>query len=300
MNRVKLERLTTAVQANCDIADARHAREMTMCNYLLAMRELYRWEAGLPLRQPLKQAELSAWIARREALWNELEDAEFRPLPIGGGCDPFDNAAINDALAPQGLVYAGGLGRWGKPHFFLGELARQETRHGLTVLVSDREHARDLFAPPAALREGLVFLRLDALRRWLWEKTEIWGVRQADGALKAALDGYGFADDAEAALERMAARESEVLILHEVGEGMAEPLLGADWRAIAGQPVTAACRVAGARRARPLGGLPVHPAGAARAWRRTFHPFLLRQLRWIAPQPLSAIDRSLCNLAENG
>ncbi|MBZ0133553.1 MAG: hypothetical protein K8F53_13145 [Rhodocyclaceae bacterium] len=232
MNRVKLERLTTAVQANCDIADARHAREMTMCNYLLAMRELYRWEAGLPLRQPLKQAELSAWIARREALWNELEDAEFRPLPIGGGCDPFDNAAINDALAPQGLVYAGGLGRWGKPHFFLGELARQETRHGLTVLVSEREHARDLFAPPAALREGLVFLRLDALRRWLWEKTEIWGVRQADGALKAALDGYGFADDAEAALERMAARESEVLILHEVGEGMAEPLLGADWRAM--------------------------------------------------------------------
>lgn len=232
MNSIKLERLTTAVQANCDIADARHAREMTMCNYLLAMRELYRWEAGLPLRQPLKQAELSAWIARREALWNELEDAEFRPLPIGGGCDPFDNAAINDALAPQGLVYAGGLGRWGKPHFFLAELERQETRHGLTVLVSDREHARDLFAPPAALREGLVFLRLDALRRWLWEKTEVWGVRQADGALKAALDGYGFADDAEAALERMAARESEALILHEVGEGMAEPLLGADWRAM--------------------------------------------------------------------
>lgn len=232
MNSVKLERLTATVQANCDIADARHAREMTMCNYLLAMRELYRWEAGLPLRQPLKQAELSAWIARREALWNDLEDAEFRPLPIGGGCDPFDNAAINDALAPQGLVYAGGLGRWGKPHFFLGELARQETRHGLTVLVSDREHARDLFAPPAALREGLVFLRLDALRRWLWEKTEVWGVRQADGALKAALDGYGFADDAEAALERMAARESEALILHEVGEGMAEPLLGADWRAM--------------------------------------------------------------------
>ncbi len=230
MNRGDLERLTTAVQANCDIADARHAREMTMCNYLLAMRELYCWEAGLLLRQPLKQAELSAWIARREAHWNDLEDAEFSPLPIGGGCDPFDNAAINEALAPQGLVYAGGLGRWGKPHFFLGDLARQETRHGLTVLVSDREHARDLLAPPAALREGMVFLRLDALRRWLWEKTEVWGVRQADGALKAALDGYGFTDDAEAALERMAARESEALILHEVGEGMAEPLLGPAWR----------------------------------------------------------------------
>ncbi len=234
MNTIGLALLKETVQANCDIADARHAREMTMCNYLLAMRELYRWQAGLSLRQPLQQAELSAWIVRRETLWNTLEDAEFRALPIGGGCDPFDNAAINEALAPQGLVYAGGLGRWGKPHFFLGDLARQETRHGLTVLVSDREHARDLFAPPAAMREGKVFLRLDALRRWLWEKTEIWGVHQVDGALKAALDEYGFADDAEAALERMAVRESETLILHEVGEGMAEPLLGPAWREMLG------------------------------------------------------------------
>ncbi len=234
MNTVDLEQLKIAVQANCDIADARHAREMTMCNYLLAMRELYRGEEGLPLHQPLKQAELSAWIARRETLWNELEDADFQPLPIGGGCDHFDNATINAALASQGLVYAGGLGRWGKPHFFLGDLVRQEARHGLAVLVSEREHARDLFAPPAALREGLVFLRLDALRRWLWEKTEVWGVKQADGALKAALDGYGFASDAGAALDRMAAGEGETLILHEVGESMAEPLLGPAWRDMLG------------------------------------------------------------------
>ncbi len=234
MNAPGFEELKQAVQANCDIADARHAREMTMCNYLLAMRELFRWEEGLPLRQPLKQTDLSGWIARRETLWNEIEEAEFRPLPLGGGCDPFDNAAVNDALAPLGLVYAGGLGRWGKPHFFLGDLARRELRHGLTVLVSEREHARDLFAPPAALREGMVFLRLDALRRWLWEKTEIWGVKQADGALKAALDGYGFAGDAEAALNRMAAQEGETLILHEVGEGLAEPLLGPAWREMLG------------------------------------------------------------------
>ncbi len=234
MNAPGFEELKQAVQANCDIADARHAREMTMCNYLLAMRELYRWEEGLPLHQPLKQTDLSGWIARRETLWNEIEEAEFRPLPLGGGCDPFDNAAVNDALAPLGLVYAGGLGHWGKPHFFLGDLARRELRHGLTVLVSEREHARDLFAPPAALREGMVFLRLDALRRWLWEKTEIWGVKQADGALKAALDGYGFDEDAEAALERMAAQEGETLILHEVGEGMAEPLLGPAWRQMLG------------------------------------------------------------------
>ena len=237
MSTPELESLKQAVQANCDIADARHAREMTMCNYLLAMRELFRWERGIPLAQPLPHAELGGWIARREARWNEIEDADFRLLPLGEGCDPFDNAAINTALAPHGLVYSGGIGRWGKPHFFLGDLARRESRHGLDVLVSEREHARDLFAPPAALRGGMVFLRLDALRRWLWEKAEIWGAKKAEGALKAALEGYGYADDADAALERMAAAEGETLILQEIGEGMAEPLLGAAWREmLAGLP----------------------------------------------------------------
>lgn len=229
MSVVDFEELKRVVQANCDIADARHAREMTMCNYLLAMRELFRWERDLPLMQPLPQAELGAWIARREGRWNELEEAAFRPLPLGDGCDPFDNAAINAALEPLGLVYSGGIGRWGKPHFFLGELVRRQTRDGIEVLVAGREHARDLFAPPAALRGGVVYLRLDTLRRWLWEKTEIWGIKQAEGALKAALEGYGFANDAEAALERMAAAEGETLILHELGEARAEPLLGPAW-----------------------------------------------------------------------
>ncbi len=234
MSDLAFEAIRQAVQDNCDIADARHAREMTMCNYLLAMRELYRWERGIPLARPLPQAELGGWIARREARWNDLEEADFRPLPLGAGLDPFDNAAINAALAPHGLVYSGGIGRWGKPHFFLGDLSRRESRHGLDVLVSEREHARDLFAPPAALRGGMVFLRLDALRRWLWEKTEIWGVKQAEGALKAALEGYGFDEDAEAALARMADAEGETLILHEIGEGLAEPLLGPAWREMIG------------------------------------------------------------------
>ena len=235
MNASELASLRHAVQTNCDIADARHARETTLCNYLLAMRELYRWERGIPLAQPLPQAELGAWIAEREARWNALEDAGFRTLPLGGGCDPFDNAAINARLAPLGLTYSAGIGRWGKPHFFLGELVRREWRQGIEVLVSGREYARDLFAPPAALRGGTVFLRLDALRRWLWEKTEIWGVKRAEGALQLALAGYGFPVDSEAALERMAAAEAESLILHELGEARAESLIGPAWREMLGE-----------------------------------------------------------------
>ena len=223
--------LARSVQHNCNIADARHAREMTLCNYLLEMREFYRWEQELPLSRPVPRQALGSWITDREALWDGLQAGTLARLPLGGhSYDAFEVGAINAALVPHGLVYGAGYGRFGKPHFFLGQLERHERRQGLNLFVSGCEYARDISAPPAALQDGAVFLRRDALRRWLWEKVEIWGVRSVDGALKSALDCYGFAADAEQALESMSQLESETLILHELGEAMAEPLLGAAWR----------------------------------------------------------------------
>jgi Family of unknown function (DUF6866) C-terminal domain/Family of unknown function (DUF6866) N-terminal domain len=225
-----LHHLIETVQANCDIADARHARETTLCNYLLGMRELYRWEHELPLSHVLSKEDVSAWLAQREAKWEELEELDFRPVHIEGQqFDPFDSAAINRVLMPHGLVYGGGYEHWGNPNFFLAQLQRSEQRSGLTVLVSGCEYARGVAAPPAALNNDTVFLRTDAMQRWLWGRFEIWGVHKADDALSAALDCYG-EDGAENKLARMAARESETLILHEVGEALAEPLLGPAWR----------------------------------------------------------------------
>ena len=219
------------VQTNCHIADARHAREMSMCNYLLGMRELYIWEHEYSPTRPLVKAELSNWLSQREMFWEGMEEMDYQPIPVGNReFDPFDNAAINNVLEPHGLVYGGGLGRWGKPHFFLAQLIRSEQLKGLTLRVSGCEYARDFTAFPAALREGTLFLRTDALQRWLAEKVEIWSVHQADGALKAALDCYGKQGDRAQLLSRMAVQESEVLILHELGEAMAEPLLGKEWR----------------------------------------------------------------------
>ncbi len=219
------------VQNNCHIADARHAREMSMCNYLLGMRELYVWEHEFPPSWPLVKADLSSWLVQREMFWENMEDLDYSPVPIANlEYDPFDIVAINSALEPHGLVYGGGLGRWGKPHFFLGQLLRSEKIHGLTLRVSGCEYARDFTAHPAALREGTLFLRTDALQRWLAEKIEIWAVHEADGALKTALDCYGKQGASSTLLQRMAEQESEVLILHEIGEAMAEPILGPSWR----------------------------------------------------------------------
>jgi hypothetical protein len=227
----EFQKTIEVVQNNCHIVDARHAREMSMCNYLLGMRELYIWEHEFPLSRPLVKEHLSKWLAQREMFWEEFEEREYLPVPVAGTeYDPFDIVGINKALEAYGLVYGGGLGRWGKPNFFLGQLIRCEQMHGLTLRVSGCEYARDMTASPAALREGNVFLRTDALQRWLAEKAEIWAANQADGAMKAALDCYSRQGSASSMLDRMAEQESETLILHEIGEAMAEPLLGPSWR----------------------------------------------------------------------
>ncbi|MBK9117447.1 MAG: hypothetical protein IPM22_18000 [Betaproteobacteria bacterium] len=228
--------LIAAVRTNCHISDARHAREMTMCTYLLEMRELFRWERGLPLGAPVPQRDVGAWMTEREALWVQLEDAPHVPLPLPDrAVDPYAVDDANRALSPHGLVYGAGIGRFGKPQFFVADLARAERRDGLTVLVAGREYARDLSAAPAASRGGTIYVRLESLQRWLWERAEAWLGKCNEGALKAALDGYGFAEDRHAAIARMAEAEAETLILHEIGEGRAGALLGPEWeRMLAG------------------------------------------------------------------
>ncbi|MGA7179649.1 MAG: Sfum_1244 family protein [Thiobacillaceae bacterium] len=221
------------IQRNCHIADANHAREMTMCNYLLGMREYYRWENELPLTQQPPKHEIGEWLTAREALWDSLERDNFEPVPVDNRhYDPFAIDAINQAIQDHGLVYGAGIGRFRQPHFFLGELIRKEEREGLTIYVTGCEYARDITSFPAAYQEGAIILRMDALKRVLWEKVEMWGLKQQEGALKSALDCYGFDRNPDRALNHMAEMESETVILHEVGEARAGRELGLEWRSM--------------------------------------------------------------------
>jgi len=231
-----LESLRAAVQANCDLSDARHARNMTLCTYLLEMRELYRWERGAALTAPLPRADVGAWLSDREARWDALPGDDYRSLPVGDArVDPFDAAAVNAVLVPRGFVYGAGIGRFGKPQFFLGDFAREEWRDGARVLVARREHARDLAPAPAAYRDDTIYVRQDALARMLGEKAEAWARKRSAGALESALAAHGFEADPERALAAMAEAETETLILHELGERAAGRELGPAWeRMLAG------------------------------------------------------------------
>ncbi|MHB0972617.1 MAG: Sfum_1244 family protein [Thiobacillus sp.] len=233
---LELSALIDTVQKNCTIADARHARDMTMCTFLLEMREYYRWEMEIPYGARLPKDELGDWLNARESEWDAVEDEDFAPLPLTeSGIDPFEADDINRALIPQGLVYSSGLGHFRKPHFVLAELKRAEVRDGVQVLVAGCEYARDLIAPPAAMRDGAIFLRMDAVRRLLWNKFEEWQWKEKDTALGRAFAHYDFERDIERGLDRMAEAESEAMILHEIGEARAEKLLGEDWNAMLGQ-----------------------------------------------------------------
>jgi hypothetical protein len=101
--------------------------------------------------------------------------------------------------------------------------------------VAGCEYARDLIAPPAAMRGGAIFLRMDAVRRLLWNKYEEWQWKEKDTALGRAFAHYDCERDIERGLDRMAEAESEAMILHEIGEARAEALLGEDWNAMLGQ-----------------------------------------------------------------
>lgn len=225
-----LKSLAEVVQHNCNISDARHGADYSLCVYLMKMREYYRWEKHLPYGVALERDLVGDWLAAREQLWEDLEGEDLKPLPIGGSTyDPFDTEGINERLAREGLVYSAGLGARAKPHFFLGDLECAQHTGDYAVYVSADEHARDLTAPPAMTLGTSIFLRRESLRRMLWEKLEGWRWSRPDNALGRAFACYDFEGDLEESLDAMTDQEIRAALLHEQGERAAGERLGSDW-----------------------------------------------------------------------
>ncbi|RKZ33717.1 MAG: hypothetical protein DRQ37_08590, partial [Gammaproteobacteria bacterium] len=225
-----IEEICSVVQRNCDISDAAHARDYTMCVYLLKMREYYRWSKGLGFDSTLPVGDLGHWVEQREQFWDSLEDSEYQCVPLAGSCvEPFDAQSINRSLSADGLIYGGGFGRFGKPHFFLARLAESRTQDGVTIYVAGKEHARDLSPPPGMSQAPTIIVRLESPRRVLWERVQEWGWQKNPGPMAKVVEHYGFERDPDAALDRMVEAEMETVILHELGEVAAGKRLGPSW-----------------------------------------------------------------------
>lgn len=225
--------LTATVQQNCHVSDAFYAGNYTMCVFLLKMREYYRWEQGIALTAELNRESVGDWLVERERSWDEIENEKFETLPASGGAriDAFDADTVNGQLLSSKFVYSSGKGLYSKPHFFIGDLEKQDTIGDITILVSGHEYARDLVAPPSMYRDKTVFVRKESLRRYLWERIEEWRFHKSKDQhpIGRSLDSYGSRRNLERVLDEMTDNETESLILHEVGEAKAGELLGPQW-----------------------------------------------------------------------
>ncbi len=231
--QITINQLKEAVQHNCHIADARYAGDYTLCVYLLKMREFYRWEHGHGFADSLPHENVGQWLKQREALWEELEDQDYNAISVEGReQDPFDAKSINDFLINHNLVYSGGLGCKCRPHFFLAEKVREEMTRDYHLFVSDKELARDLTAPPAMSINGTIFVRMESLRRMLWEKLEESRWDKGKTPMQRAMEPYEFDRNIDLALELMGNDIVDQLILHEIGEIRAGLMLGPGWESM--------------------------------------------------------------------
>lgn len=222
-------KLAGMVQHNCNISDALHARNYSLCIYLLKMREFYRWEKGFAYRDPLPKELLGEWISEREQLWETLDEKPFRPIMLAGQAnDPYHAEVINEQLQSHGLLYSGGY-CGAKPHFFLAELEQKVEEEGTTIYIAGREFAREITAPPALSLGNTVFLRRESLSRMIWEKLEEWGWHDQNRAIARASHDYHFDHAFDQALEKMTGDELQTLLQHELGEVEVGRELGPEW-----------------------------------------------------------------------
>ena len=225
-----IKTLANAVQFNCDLSDRESATDYSICIYLIRMREYYRWSHGIAMNESLDQSALMDWISDTEARWEEIAVDDFQALQYQGvRYQPFDSKALNRVLHSQGYTYAAGYGRFGKPVFMLAELETLEPGEQYSLTVAGRELARELSAPPAVMQFGEILIRTESVTRLIWDMLEEWQWNKPDNAMAQVVKYYDFEGDAMQALEHASTDQAEVLILHEIGEMIAEELLAPCW-----------------------------------------------------------------------
>lgn len=228
----------TAVQHNCDISDARDHGIYTMCTMVLKLRNLYKWEKGLhPWEEP-ESADLLDWIEAKENYWATIAEKAYESLSVTGKeFAPFDLEEINAALNGS-LLYGAGYGRSLKAIFFLAKELERRTIEGCPVVILGTEHAREMASPFAMAQDGLIIIRREALRYFLWDQVQ--EVRSScRNSLRHALQTYGVLRDGvldqekfKQSLDDIVEQEMDLFIYHEVGEILQQDLSSESLRRI--------------------------------------------------------------------
>ena len=231
--------LTSQVKRNCNISDAHFWGTYSLCGLLLRLRELYRAEKGMGLREKIPQKDVGEWLTERESLWRELEGKDYEEISLNGNVfGPFEAEKINAEIGKENLLYGAGYGFRMKPSFFLAELLSKQETHGYSVFVSGKEYERDLSDNPAMLQGENIFVRTGPIRLLLWQKFEELRGKRTKYTLAFAFSKYGISPEEKPSAEVdrkisvMAESEAETYIRHELGEAVEGKKIGDDWKAI--------------------------------------------------------------------
>ncbi len=213
------------IQHNCDVSDGRDHGIYSMCTMVLKLRNLYKWEHGIEPWQEAEPADLLDWIDRKEKYWESIATASFTAIGVNGCRYAADDILeINTMLAPYNLVYGAGHGRSMKAVFFLAEKLEEYHLEGCRVVLLGNEKAKEMASPFAMAQDGIVYIRKDSLRYFLWDQ-----IQELRASCREALQRffalYGLAGNGQLdqqvfkeKLDEIVEKELNLFIYHEIGE----------------------------------------------------------------------------------
>lgn len=216
------EPFITAIKQNCDISDSEGSAIFSICGMALRLRDLNKWEKGLSPWEENDPAELLAWIDAKEQVWEKVNKAPFKSLPLAGETfDPFDTPGLNRFLEPMGLFYGAGYAHSLKPTFFLARIDNIREIQGIRVLTLGEERVRDLLTIPALNQDNAVLFRRDAAGLFLWDQMA-YLKKSGQRFLKFALRSLGLPrtciETRKAHFEAILENQARTYIHHEIGE----------------------------------------------------------------------------------
>jgi len=161
------------IQHNCDISDARDHGIYSMCTMVLKLRNLYKWEHGIEPWQEAEPADLLDWIDSKENYWQTIAEQPYRQIKLNGSLHaPEALLKINNTVEKMGLVYGCGYGRSMKAIFFVAEKLEELCISGCRVIILGKELAKEMASPFAMTQEGIIYVRRESLRYFLWDQIQ--------------------------------------------------------------------------------------------------------------------------------
>jgi len=214
--------LARQVRRNCTISDARFAGLYSVCELVMRLRDLYKWEHSIAPHEEHEASQILDWIGRKETSWEDLQESEFVDLRIDGQrIDPFDTQKINRLIEPLGLFYGAGYAQRLKPSFLLATLERKSEIKGHPVVFLASEQARDLLTIPALTQDSTIVVRKSAVELFVWDQM-LYLSQSGQSYFQFALSACGILEKDFSSLRhclpKVVAAQQDSFLYHEVGE----------------------------------------------------------------------------------